>query len=71
MKLPPFVPLFSGHADQYGPLTVTEDHAKQKVRFRADGGGAAWFLFMVSRQTRGRCIGCWMVDGVVPMPDEQ
>ena len=75
VKLPPFVPLFSGHADRYGPLTVDGDHAGQKVRFRIEGGGAVWFRFVVSRQsseqTRGRCTGCWMVDGVAPLPADR
>jgi hypothetical protein len=72
VKLPPFGPLFSGHADAYGPLTVAGGRAQQKVRFRMEGGGVAWFLFVVSRQTsqqtRGRCAGCWMVDGVALAP---
>ena len=69
-----FDPLFSGHADSYGPLTVAGDRAKQKVRFRVAGGGVVWFLFAVSRQTgeqtRGRCSGCWMVDRVAPVPTD-
>ena len=72
VKLPTFVPLFSGHADSYGPLNVVGDRADQKVRFRVAGGGSVWFRFVVSRQsseqTRGRCTGCWMVDGVGPVP---
>jgi hypothetical protein len=71
LKLPGFVPLFSGHADSYGPLAVSGDHAEQWVRFRVEGGRVVWFRFAVSRQTsqqtRGRCTGCWMVDGVAPM----
>jgi len=31
-----------------------------------------YFLFVVSRQTseqtHGQCTGCWMVDGVAPVP---
>ncbi len=75
VKLPPFGPLFSGRADRYGPLAVTGNQAQQRVRFRVEGGGAVWFLFVVSRQTseqtHGRCTGCWMVDGVAPLPREQ
>ena len=71
VKLPPFDSLFSGHADGYGPLLVAGEHVEQKVRFRLEGGGTVGFVFVVSRQTgaqtRGRCTGCWMVDGVVPM----
>lgn len=71
VKFPPFVDLFSGHADSYGPLIVAGGRAKQKVRFSADGDRVVWFLFAVSRQTsqqtRGRCTGCWMVDGVAPV----
>ncbi len=74
VKIPPFGPLFSGHADRYGSLALAGDHAQQKIRFRVDGGGAVWFLFVVSRQTsertHGRCAGCCMVDGVAPMPHE-
>ena len=72
VKFSGFDPLFSGHADSFGPLTVAGDRAQQKVRFRVAGGGAVWFRFAVSRQTseqtRGRCAGCWMVDGVAPVP---
>jgi hypothetical protein len=75
VKLPTFSPLFSGHADRYGPVAVTGNQAQQKVRFRVEGGGAVWFLFVVSRQTseqtRGSCTGCWMVEGVAPMPNER
>ncbi len=71
VKDPAFGPLFSGHADSYGPLTVAGDRAEQRVRFHVEGGHVAWFLFAVSRQTsqqtHGRCTGCWMVDGVAPM----
>ena len=71
VKFSGFDPLFSGHADSYGPLTVAGDHAEQKVRFRVAGGAAVWFRFAVSRQTSeqtgGRCTGCWMVDGVAPV----
>jgi hypothetical protein len=74
VKLPPFVPLFSGHADGYGPLSIAGDHAEQAVRFRVEGNGVVWFRFAVSRQTseqtRGRCTGCWMVDGVAPVTHE-
>jgi hypothetical protein len=75
VKLPPFGPLLSGRADRYGPLAVAGNQAQQKVRFRVEGGGAVWFLFVVSRQTseqtHGRCTGCWMVDGVAPLPRER
>ena len=75
VKLPAFGALSSGHADTYGPLAIFGNRAQQKVRFRVDGSGAAWFLFVVSRQTseqtHGRCAGCWMVDGVAPMPSGQ
>lgn len=74
VKLPPFVALFSGHADSYGPLAVAGDHAEQAVRVRIDGGRAVWYRFVVSRQTsqqtRGLCAGCWMVDAVIPVPSE-
>ena len=73
VKLPPFVPLFSGHADSYSPLIVEGNRAEQKVRYRV-AGGVVWFLFVVSQQTsqqtRGRCTGCWMVDGVAPVPTD-
>jgi hypothetical protein len=72
VRLPAFDALFSGHADSYGTLAVAGDRAEQKVRFRVAGGGTVWFLFAVSRQTgeqtRGRCTGCWMMDGVAPVP---
>jgi hypothetical protein len=72
VKLPAFDALFSGHADSYGTLAVAGDRAEQKVRFRVAGGGTVWFLFVVSRQTseqtHGRCAGCWMMDGVAPLP---
>jgi len=72
VKLPGFDPLFSGHTDAYGPLAVSGDRAQQKVRFRVAGGGVVYFLFVVSRQTseqtHGQCTGCWMVDGVAPVP---
>lgn len=74
VKQPPFAPLFSGHPDSFGPLAIAGDRAQQKVRYRVDGGGEFWFLFAVSRQssqqTHGRCTGCWMVDGVAPLPHE-
>jgi hypothetical protein len=74
LKLRGFVPLLSGHADSYGPLAISGNRAEQRVRFRIAGGRVAWFRFAVSRQTsqqtRGRCTGCWMVDGVAPMPAE-
>ena len=72
VKFAGFDSLFSGRADSFGPLAVAGDRAQQKVRFRVAGGGAVWFRFAVSRQsseqTRGRCAGCWMVDGVAPVP---
>ena len=75
VKVPGFDTLFSGHADAFGPLAVSGDRAQQKVRFRVAGGGVVYFLFVVSRQTseqtRGRCSGCWMVDGVAPAPVER
>jgi len=71
VKDPRFEPLFSGHADSYGPLIVSGNRAQQKVRYHVEGGGAVWFVFAVSQQntqqTRGRCAGCWMVDGVAPV----
>ncbi|MEO8050086.1 MAG: hypothetical protein ABI833_06685, partial [Acidobacteriota bacterium] len=66
---PGFAPLFSGHADGYGPVAVAGERAEQTIRFRV-GEGVAWFRFVVSRQTseqtEGRCTGCWMVDAVIP-----
>jgi hypothetical protein len=74
VKHPTFVPLFSGHADSYSPLTVAGDHAEQTVRLRLEGDRAVSFRFVVSRQTaeqtRGRCTGCWMVDAVIPVPPQ-
>jgi len=69
VKLPPYDALFAGRAEHYGSLAVAGDRAEQAVGFRIQGG-AVWFRFIVSRQTGGRCAGCWMVDGVVPMPHE-
>ena len=75
VKAPGFDTLFSGHADAFGPLAISGDRAQRKVRFRVAGGGVVYFLFVVSRQTseqtRGRCGGCWMVDGVAPAPVER
>jgi hypothetical protein len=71
VKSPPYVPLFSGHADDYGPLAIAGDHAEQTVRLRIDGDRAVWFRFVVSRQNSqqsGGCSGCWMVDAVIPVP---
>jgi hypothetical protein len=74
VRLPGFAPLFSSHADSYGPVAVAGDHAKQTVGFRVKGDRMAWFRFIVSRQTseqtRGRCPGCWMVDAVIPLRPE-
>jgi hypothetical protein len=75
VKSPPFVFLFSGHADDYSPLTIAGDHAEQTVRLGVDGGHAVSFRVVVSRQTaeqtQGRCTGCWMVDAVIPVPSQR
>src|SRR4051812_44003256 len=39
VKAPRFEPLLWGHADAYGPLDITGDVARQKVRFTVAGGG--------------------------------
>ena len=74
VRLPDFAPLLTHGVTIYGPLALSGDRAEQEISIRTYDGHDAQFHFVVSRQTSqqtgGRCAGCWMVEGVVPMPHE-
>ena len=71
VKIPNFAPLLSHGITTYGPLTSSGDRAEEEISIRMDDGRDARFRIVVSRQTwqqtQGRCAGCWMVDGVIPL----
>jgi hypothetical protein len=71
VRLPDFAPLLAHGVATYGPLAISGDRAEQEITVRMDVGREARFRFVVSRQTsrqtQGRCTGCWMVDQVVPL----
>jgi uncharacterized protein DUF4864 len=60
-------PLLSGEAAEFSPIEIRDDRAEQTVRIPVRGGQPAVFRFILSRQSEGACLGCWMVDGVVQL----
>jgi len=62
--------LMIGHskADR-GPVTVTADHARERVAITAANGDRAVYVFLLSRQELGSHKGCWMADGVLRETD--
>jgi hypothetical protein len=62
--------LMIGHSKaERGPVTVTADHARERVAITAANGDRAVYVFLLSRQELGSHKGCWMADGVLRETD--
>jgi hypothetical protein len=51
-----------------GPLEAAGDRATQDLRIHVAGEPVRNYRFTLSRQTGNPYRGCWMVDGVDPLP---
>ncbi len=67
VRMPPNNLLLKSSLVEYGALQQEGDRAMQDVTIRTARANTIKFRFVVSRQQQGPCIGCWMVDGVVPV----
>ncbi len=62
--------LMIGHSRaERGPVSVTADHARERVAITAANGDRAVYVFLLSRQELGSHKGCWMADGVLRETD--
>ncbi len=62
--------LMIGHSKaERGPVSVTADHARERVAITAANGDRAVYVFLLSRQELGSHKGCWMADGVLRETD--
>ena len=62
--------LMIGHSRaERGPVSVTADHARERVSITAANGDHAVYVFLLSRQELGSHKGCWMADGVLRETD--
>lgn len=59
-------PELLGHRSAiYGETLIKEDEAAQAVEIIARDGQVYRYVFVMSRQTTGDYLGCWMTDSVV------
>lgn len=65
VKNPMYRPMLNYRSDFREPVEVSEGVAKQLVTLIDADGRHASYVFVLSRQTEGACIGCWMTDSVV------
>jgi hypothetical protein len=62
--------LMIGHSRaERGPMSVSADHARERVAITAANGDRAVYVFLLSRQELGSHKGCWMADGVLRETD--
>ena len=64
-----FAALMSPGAAEFGPIQRNGVAATQNVVVHPSGGSVVRFEFSLRQQRPGGvCPGCWMVDGVAPLP---
>ena len=68
------------HGSQYSPLINAREGSVTKVaiqdtkaqvlaRLVTAGGSEVYYVFLLSKQTEGDYINCWMTDGVLPLKE--
>ena len=62
-----FAPMIGHRAATVESVTVARGEALVDVVLRTAAGRFAGYRFLLSRQKGGRCDGCWMTDGVLPI----
>jgi Domain of unknown function (DUF4864) len=66
------------HGSQYSPLinavegsvakvVIKDSKAQVLARIVSAGGSEVYYVFLLSKQTEGDYINCWMTDGVAPV----
>ncbi|MEP0546721.1 MAG: DUF4864 domain-containing protein [Rhodothermales bacterium] len=68
VKGPVYGDMLGFESAEYGEMRVEGDLAAQRVTLVQSDGRRVRFVFGLSKQTAGRCAGCWMTDTVVPEP---
>jgi len=63
----PYAVMLRYEAATYGAVVIRGGEALQRVTLVAPGE-VATFLFLLSRQTKGECAGCWLTDSVLLEP---
>ena len=49
---------------------MEDDQAKILTRVVSTGGSEMFYLFLLSRQSEGENMNCWMTDGVIGLQPE-
>ncbi len=61
-------PLLNHKSADYDTMTIEGDTATQRVTVTQNNGKATVYIFTLSKQSGKPCAGCWLTDGVVPLP---
>jgi Domain of unknown function (DUF4864) len=52
-----------------GKVVIRDSEARVLARIVSAGGSEVYYVFLLSKQTEGEYINCWMTDGVVPLKE--
>jgi hypothetical protein len=69
VKGPVYSYMLGFESAEYGEMRVEGDLAAQRVTLVQPDGHRVRFIFGLSKQPDGDCVGCWMTDSVVREAD--
>ncbi|MFZ0502415.1 MAG: DUF4864 domain-containing protein [Chthoniobacterales bacterium] len=52
-------------------VAIQDTKARVLVRVMSAGGSKVYYVFILSKQTKGDYINCWMTDGVLPLDETE
>lgn len=65
IKTPTYRPMLNHLRAELDPIEITGDVARQRVTLIDATGNEIVYVFFLSKQTEGPCVGCWMTDAVI------
>lgn len=65
LETPDYAPLIGFEQAALDVMIASKRKAYQRVHLLQRGGAAATYLFILSRQRRPPCVGCWMTDTIL------
>lgn len=66
---PQYSPLINAAESSITKVVIQDTKAQVLARVLSAGGSELYYVFMLSKQTDGDYINCWMTDGVAPLKE--
>jgi len=68
---PQYSSLINAAESSVAKVVIQDNQARVLARVVSAGGSEVYYVFILSKQTEGDYINCWMTDGVVPLNESE